>query len=1341
MFKLFKRSSLLRVMAILFAATPFLAFASVSDASAVTRLNISVEPTIELTIPNSFPTINIGIPDGQLHETTMNATVTTNNPTGYTLSLLSINTSMVNTTGRDGFGPVNNNTAPEDFSMNAWGIRGSIDNLYHTPYSGLVLATSNTPARDAVETITFGAKMNTNLSSGIYDSDFTIVAIANRVPDTIESIDYLQDVNNEVIASMTVGTQYQLYDKRDEKLYFVSKLADGSVWMTQNLDFTLSAEGTVLTPEDSDVGEEKTITAVTNVANWGQSNTAAYYKSGENYYLVSGLDTPTDASSLAKDSTDRHYLIGSYYSWNAATAGTGASANANSDASESICPAGWRLPTSNASLSVLDDRSFNKLFDSYSLPTTSQVGIENTLTTNPLWMVYARQFDSTHDWTTTPTTASYWSSRSAGNDQAYAFVSTLDSTNDVQPNAAVAVAEGLNIRCVFNRNGSTRISPKAILGSNGNLNFVYDRGDYNVGEYYTDNLGETQITAVYDVPVNSVDDSSAPWWSGNGSIISANIDSSFSGFKPTGTYFWFYLPMATTVTNLNNLNMSETTYAAYMFFDFGVGLSSGAAISVNGLNSLDVSKVVDMSHMFHLFGRPVTDFSLDLSGWNVSSVKDMSFMFYEAGMNSSSGTWSFNLSNWNTGEVQNMQHMFYQAGQNAGSVSISGLGSWDLSKVETTYYMFFQAGNSAQTFNISGMENWAIGTNAPAGTDVIVSYMFMFAGYNATTWSIGDLSNWDVSHVTVFEGIFEFAGYNITNWSIGDLGNWDTSSGKSFANMFYYSGRNTPVWSVGDLGDWDFSSANSLSYMFGNAGFNSSTFDISYVANWDISNVANLSGLFNNAGIYATTWSVGDLSGWDTSGAFNMSYMFSNTGINMATFSLGDIGGWDVSNVTDMSYMFSGAGTTATSLAIGNIGNWNVSSVTSMAGMFSQFGSHLTSFSFDFHNWDVSSVTNMYRMFYYAGNYSSSVSINTTGWDTHSVTNMSGMFFGNGYDASTWNIIGITNWNTSNVTNMSDMFRCAADQTPTVNLDLSGWNTSKVQNMSGMFYDFGYASSSLTLTGLDNWNVGSVTNMSRTFQEVGYNANPTWSIGDLSNWNVGNVTDMSYMFAWAGYANQNWSVGNLNRWNTGKVKYMQHMFHSAGCNATNFSVGDLSNWNVSSVINMSYMFNYTAYYSSTWSIGMLSGWNTRNVTNMTYMFACAGYNATAFNLNLGSWNTSSVTNMSYMFYFAGRNCSHWSIGYLDDWNVGNVQNMAYMFYYAARSSTNYFSLGNLSGWNTGNVTNMQNMFYCLGYVAPNWTIGDISGWNVSSVTNHSDFINRNNPKTNDSVYYNQPRWP
>ena len=166
---------------------------------------------------------------------------------------------------------------------------------------------------------------------------------------TIHSISTMQQMTPEICAATTTPKRTSiildtdgshagdpnyvptknLTDTRDNNTYTVSKLADGKCWMTQNLRIA----GKTLTSTDSDVTSNYTIPT---------SSMSGFYNN--------------DVASVYMDST-----YGGYYSWPAATAGTGTTALSieGQNAPASICSKGWRLPTGD------DNGEFKKLYDVY----------------------------------------------------------------------------------------------------------------------------------------------------------------------------------------------------------------------------------------------------------------------------------------------------------------------------------------------------------------------------------------------------------------------------------------------------------------------------------------------------------------------------------------------------------------------------------------------------------------------------------------------------------------------------------------------------------------------------------------------------------------------------------------------------------------------------------------------------------------------------------------------------------------------------------------------------------------------------------------------------------------
>ena len=120
--------------------------------------------------------------------------------------------------------------------------------------------------------------------------------------------------------------QRTLTDIRDSKTYQVRKLADGNIWMTQNLALGSGSGAITLHAYDSDVSSDWVLPQAQTSGNdaWGVDEDHIYATNNTTY--------------------------GNYYSWHAATAGTGLSSMISAtitnltNAPLSVCPRGWRLP-------------------------------------------------------------------------------------------------------------------------------------------------------------------------------------------------------------------------------------------------------------------------------------------------------------------------------------------------------------------------------------------------------------------------------------------------------------------------------------------------------------------------------------------------------------------------------------------------------------------------------------------------------------------------------------------------------------------------------------------------------------------------------------------------------------------------------------------------------------------------------------------------------------------------------------------------------------------------------------------------------------------------------------
>lgn len=264
----------------------------------------------------------------------------------------------------------------------------------------------------------------------------------------------------EICTKATSGVSKQLRDTRDGKYYWVSKLADGKCWMTQNLDLDLSTS-VALTPEDSDVSTNwsasyATATAV-NASTILSNNTGTRSWSLGDYRLKNPTASSdcgypkNDASQCASQFTtyatpttanadaDAHYILGNHYQWNAATAGTGGTITAG-QASDSICPKGWRLPVSN----TMTAGSFGGLTSAASIGTTV-----SKLTAAPYYFVRGGIVEQSTSrlFNVAGAVGYYWSSTPYSSvNNAYSL--DFGYTSNINPSNNYGRYYGLSVRCI-----------------------------------------------------------------------------------------------------------------------------------------------------------------------------------------------------------------------------------------------------------------------------------------------------------------------------------------------------------------------------------------------------------------------------------------------------------------------------------------------------------------------------------------------------------------------------------------------------------------------------------------------------------------------------------------------------------------------------------------------------------------------------------------------------------------------------------------------------------------------------------------------------------------------------
>lgn len=312
---------------------------------------------------------------------------------------------------------------------------------------------------------------------GTYGIDQTSENITVLYAIWKKQIIYIQDYSYAQCSTEAVDAPATVVDKRDNKEYTV-RYINGICTMTQNLDFELTT-GMTLSPDTTNVTMTRTLGTVGSLT------------AGDSY----------DEPRTAKNSNITG--AGLHYNYAAATAGTITGSSNSTEATQDICPKGWRLPT---------------LAEQTSITGTSQ---DNFSTTNvTAFNAVAAGFYFSGSLNDSGFGGLWWSSTADGNASRYSlFYDTtlgLYSGNIYYRGSSVR-NRGLSVRCVkakpgvtisFNANGGTGTMDmqKIDAGQSANLTAnTFTRTDYVFTGWNTkaDGTGTTYADAsLYTAPVS-----------------------------------------------------------------------------------------------------------------------------------------------------------------------------------------------------------------------------------------------------------------------------------------------------------------------------------------------------------------------------------------------------------------------------------------------------------------------------------------------------------------------------------------------------------------------------------------------------------------------------------------------------------------------------------------------------------------------------------------------------------------------------------------------------------------------------------------------------------------------
>jgi len=199
--------------------------------------------------------------------------------------------------------------------------------------------------------------------------------------------------------------------------------------------------------------------------------------------------------------------------------------------------------------------------------------------------------------------------------------------------------------------------------------------------------------------------------------------------------------------------------------------------------------------------------------WDVSSVTDMTNMFFGCFVFTGMG-----IESWDVSNCTNFTQMFF-----AAHIMSAGIGSWNMSSATNIGGMF----RSANNFNVD-VNAWDVSN--------VTTFNHCFNNTSMTY----DLDNWDMSSAVTIHAMFGSSNYNgdITGWTFGpniqdvswifagngtfnrDISGWAVGPATNFSNMFSNSSSFNQ-----DLTGWDLTSATNLTTMLNNCGMSTANYD------------------------------------------------------------------------------------------------------------------------------------------------------------------------------------------------------------------------------------------------------------------------------------------------------------------------------------------------------------------------------------------------------------------------------------------------------------------------------------------------------------------------------------
>ena len=437
-------------------------------------ISISSACTLSSVIDSEHnASINAGTYKDDIGKTTIKTTCNDNNgysiyANGYsnnkegnnrlinTLSPSNVIETGLNTSGDTSSWAMKLNNIPDDPSPTPPVIESAYDDTYGIIPSNwtkvLSLPSGSTDmSLGSSFTTTYAVYANSRQYTGTYQGQ--VKYLLTHPYSTDEYIYYMQEVDAWK-NTLGMAQSVQAIDKRDGKKYWVTKLQDGHIWMTQNLDFDISANTTFNsnTTDLNVIYNASTGQYAEYSDGYTESNGIIYYTPASTATTIDftgttvtgwkNSDTVPYSANKTDDTEIGHASLGNYYNWTVAIASNnssslrqGTSSDISNNPKNSICPKGWRLPTISDQSETLSGSTneFARLGNLYGVSNVIYSPIYFTKSGN----AYNASLENTQN-------GYYWSSTISG----AGMGKCADIINGVLLNAQHGNSNGFPLRCV-----------------------------------------------------------------------------------------------------------------------------------------------------------------------------------------------------------------------------------------------------------------------------------------------------------------------------------------------------------------------------------------------------------------------------------------------------------------------------------------------------------------------------------------------------------------------------------------------------------------------------------------------------------------------------------------------------------------------------------------------------------------------------------------------------------------------------------------------------------------------------------------------------------------------------